>query len=63
MIFLKITMERVDLNGSVMPGDTNNEEMWKEVSGARALLKQEKKDRKNKGRKVRTLRQQATISA
>ena len=63
MIFLKNTMERVDLNGSMMPGDTNIEEMWEEVSGARELLKHEKKDRKMKGRKVRTLRHQAIIRA
>lgn len=63
MIFLKITTERVDLNGSMMPGDTNIEEMWEEVSGARELLKHEKKDRKNKGRKVRTLKHQTIIRA
>lgn len=53
MIFLKITIERVDLNGSVMLGDTKNEEMWEEVSGARELLKNEKKDRKIKKEKSR----------
>lgn len=63
MVFLKVTTERVDLNGSMMPGDTNIEEVWEEVSGARELLKHEKKDRKNKGRKVRTLRHEAIISA
>lgn len=63
MIFLKIIMERVDLKGSMMPGDTNIDEMWEEVSGARELLKHEKKDRKMKGRKVRTLRHQAIIRA
>lgn len=62
MIFLKVTTERVDLNGSMMSDDTNIEEVWEEVSGARELLKHEKKDRKNKGRKVRTLRHQAIIS-
>lgn len=62
MIFLKVTTERVDLNGSMMSDDTNIEEVWEEVSGARELLKHEKKNRKNKGRKVRTLRHQAIIS-